>query len=195
MMKMVVTGTGRCGTGYMAKVLSGAGLPCGHEEVFGPHGWNPHSKLPADSSWLAVPFLPVLEMAHCSIVQVYRNPGAVISSLLGIKFFSTPSAYRNFIVREHPELATMSEFDACCYTYNVWNRKIIGYADLVTNIDDVAWEKIIKLTGSTKLDLASAIPEVPQTYNHRHRANLDTSLIPTSVWDTYQMLEDASSGS
>lgn len=34
---MLVAGTGRCGTVYMAKLLTALGLPCGHESVFSYH--------------------------------------------------------------------------------------------------------------------------------------------------------------
>lgn len=34
----VVTGTGRCGTVYMAKLLTASGIPCGHETIFGHQG-------------------------------------------------------------------------------------------------------------------------------------------------------------
>jgi hypothetical protein len=34
----VVTGTGRCGTVYMAKLLSSIGIGCGHETIFQPDG-------------------------------------------------------------------------------------------------------------------------------------------------------------
>ena len=33
-LKFIVTGTGRCGTVFFAKMLSSAGLPCGHESIF-----------------------------------------------------------------------------------------------------------------------------------------------------------------
>lgn len=33
-LKFIVTGTGRCGTVYMAKLLSSLNIPCGHESIF-----------------------------------------------------------------------------------------------------------------------------------------------------------------
>jgi len=36
----VVTGTGRCGTVYMARLLTSVGIPCGHESIFDWHGPN-----------------------------------------------------------------------------------------------------------------------------------------------------------
>jgi hypothetical protein len=37
-LEYLITGTGRCGTVYCAKYLTAAGIPCGHEAVFGPNG-------------------------------------------------------------------------------------------------------------------------------------------------------------
>lgn len=37
-LKVIVTGTGRCGTVSVAKMLSHAGLPCGHESIFDHQG-------------------------------------------------------------------------------------------------------------------------------------------------------------
>ena len=33
-LKYIITGTGRCGTVYMAKMLTSIGIPCGHESIF-----------------------------------------------------------------------------------------------------------------------------------------------------------------
>jgi len=37
-LKYIVTGTGRSGTVYLARVLTSVGIPCGHETIFDYHG-------------------------------------------------------------------------------------------------------------------------------------------------------------
>lgn len=37
-LKYLVTGTGRCGTTYMARLLTSLGIMCGHESIFNPGG-------------------------------------------------------------------------------------------------------------------------------------------------------------
>lgn len=37
-LKVIVTGTGRCGTVSVAKIISHAGMPCGHESIFDHQG-------------------------------------------------------------------------------------------------------------------------------------------------------------
>lgn len=39
-LKYLVTGTGRCGTVYLARVLTSVGVPCGHESIFDYKGWD-----------------------------------------------------------------------------------------------------------------------------------------------------------
>ncbi len=43
--RFVITGCGRSGTGYLAKLLEGLGCPCGHEALFNPArlGWTDSS--------------------------------------------------------------------------------------------------------------------------------------------------------
>lgn len=36
-MQLIVSGTGRCGTVYLARLLTSLGIPCGHESIFTPH--------------------------------------------------------------------------------------------------------------------------------------------------------------
>lgn len=110
-LKVVVTGTGRCGTNFMANLLTSLGVPCGHEAVFGPMGWDwaaevIRGKRPAvnsdisrggtilsdgmdlvgDSSYAAAPFLVRFD---AFVIHLVRNPMKVIASMTG-------SGFRNF---------------------------------------------------------------------------------------------------
>jgi len=85
--KLLVTGTGRCGTGFMAALLNELGLKAGHEAVFSPLAkvplaWEDYD---ADCSWLAVPFGPFGEFCH--VMELRRHPWKIIRSLVGIGFF------------------------------------------------------------------------------------------------------------
>lgn len=48
----LVTGSGRCGTGYLASVLQGCGINAGHEQWWRADGLNPEPGLDGDVSWL-----------------------------------------------------------------------------------------------------------------------------------------------
>lgn len=83
-MKLVITGTGRSGTGWCAATLNSAGVFTGHERVFYPHkgliDWQGYH---ADCSWLAVPYLPMMGVRAALVV---REPLLVVSSMIHIGF-------------------------------------------------------------------------------------------------------------
>lgn len=191
-MRLIVTGTGRSGTGYLAKMLTNAGLVCGHEQVFGPDGEGPNALgFPADSSWMAVPYLSHWPL--CPVVLVHRHPLAVISSFVGIKFFEVDTPYRRFLYAKNPTLRNLSPFEATCQHYIDWNRRALEYASVVTDLDDIAWGRIARLAPPlTVTDLAGALPTVSQTYNHRERANVDPDAVPHEVWEMRAELMEAS---
>lgn len=73
--RLLVTGIGRSGTGYMARVLTEAGLPCGHEALYGADtarrpGWQNRR---AESSWYAAPWIGSLGPSTL-IVHLMRHP-------------------------------------------------------------------------------------------------------------------------
>src|SRR5690606_41523338 len=70
-MRVLITGTGRCGTGWMAGALTAAGAPCGHEAAFTArrHG---DCDCVAESSWLTAPYLDRLDGAY--VVHLLRDP-------------------------------------------------------------------------------------------------------------------------
>jgi len=90
-MKYLITGTGRCGTGYIAMVLRGAGVKCGHENVFGRTGIESARLWDADSSWYAAFYLddPILD--GLTIVHLVRHPKEVIDSQLSMKNWTHPA--------------------------------------------------------------------------------------------------------
>jgi len=142
-MKYLITGTGRCGTGYIAMVLRSAGVKCGHENVFGQHGieyardnsqcWD------ADSSWLAVPFLndPILD--DVTIVHLVRHPKDVIDSYLSMRFWTDP-IYATFVAWPLQYLPDLRRYEApgekSAYFYLRWNRRIEPHGDVFHRVED-----------------------------------------------------------
>ena len=84
----LITGTGRCGTGYASAMLSMMGIPTGHEEVFNPPAIESGTfdwRLPGEASWLGAGFLGELDMP---VVQLVRNPLETLKSLVGLRWLS-----------------------------------------------------------------------------------------------------------
>jgi hypothetical protein len=107
-LEYLVVGTGRCGTAYMAQLLTSAGIPCGHESVFSTNTLmeiknklkNPKSlklskcslmseskwvnprDIIADSSYLSAPYLKSAILKNTKIIHVVRHPLDVIKSFV-----------------------------------------------------------------------------------------------------------------
>lgn len=103
-MRFLVVGSGRSGTGHTAHLLRAAGVYCGHEQVFdtpqalgeAPANWGDYQ---ADSSWLAVPCLPV---PGVPAVLVVRHPLAVVKSMVEIGLFDDDRDDRyTRVIRRH----------------------------------------------------------------------------------------------
>jgi hypothetical protein len=91
----LIIGTGRTGTGFIAKLLILNHIPCGHEKVFGlPHDREIYledlrqTQLQGDSSWLAVPFLHEIKEVepNLQLIHITRHPLKVIKSLCDLEF-------------------------------------------------------------------------------------------------------------
>ena len=87
--RFVIVGTGRSGTNYIADRLSAESVECLHERFFTTDGPsfdvdNAAIDERGESSWLAVPYLPLAEIP---LAHVTRHPIGVIRSFYNIGFF------------------------------------------------------------------------------------------------------------
>jgi hypothetical protein len=149
----IITGTGRCGTLYSSNLFTTLGIPCSHEAIFTPKGFNwalkvmsgekalensviskeekikcDGSSIRAESSYMAAPFIKYFP--HSSIIHVIRNPIKVVSSFINMGFFSkeiTPESnpYEYFMHSNVPELKEdIPPLDKACLYWAEWNRLI-----------------------------------------------------------------------
>jgi hypothetical protein len=135
-MKFIVVGTGRCGTGYVSKVLSKAGLPCGHETVYTIKGKvAPKRPLMGDSSWLAVPKLLDLPYESTKIVHIVRDPLKVFRSwlfdqnnVISLEPTSINSPYNKYIRTTYPDIDRQeTQVDKAAIYYIQCNQNIVSY--------------------------------------------------------------------
>lgn len=128
-MKIVITGTGRCGTGYAAAVLSRNGLRCGHEDVFKPLveeiRW---AKYDADSSWIALAYPEHLKRHH--VVHCVRNPLHVADSYLRMGFFQPLKKRQRVYFRQAVEICPeMGDYKDPVDIFSVFYAACIRRAD------------------------------------------------------------------
>jgi len=139
--KWLITGTGRCGTGYVANVLQSVGFNCGHEAVFTLGGVGYAQKtmheFDGDASWLAVPYLDDPLLADVGVVHLVRHPKAVVDSMLNMELWTSEdySGYHLFAHNHCPEMAQWKRpADVATAFCHNWCAKIAP--NIVWHIED-----------------------------------------------------------
>lgn len=177
MKNLVVTGTGRSGTGYVAEILRHAGVSCGHEAVFTPGtvlrgdvpDWTGYD---AESSWLALPSLGAFRMRHGgAVVLVVRHPVETVRSFLDLGVFDRVDDYSEAIAKTTP--VTMGEEDArsraLAHWVN-WNYYSARFADEILRVEDLhplAFAPYVAALGANPERLLAAFDEVPRDVNSK----------------------------
>jgi hypothetical protein len=172
-LKLLVTGTGRCGTRYFSKRLTSVGVPCHHELIGlgGLSGLRERARKVgalADSSWLAAAFLQHIP-ANVRIVHLVRHPIKVIESLMRMRFFNRNNQfqrYTDFAVGALPGIKQHRKIlDRAVYFYIYWNEKIATQAQgprIVHRIEDDDSGLLQKLGATTSQNLFENVLD-----NHR----------------------------
>lgn len=167
--RFVITGTGRSGTMHTARLLTAAGLRCGHEEYFrgnpslferGPRRrgvgklrtpvgrarewWRRRPlRLDGDASWMAVPRLE--SFGGVRVLQL-RHPMAVVRSFTGTRFFSEPERYGSQAeyARAFFDPSGDDVLDAMRW-WVLWNSWAAAHADLVVRLEDLGVETVAEI--------------------------------------------------
>jgi hypothetical protein len=161
-LRWLVSGTGRCGTGFIQQVLWSAGVQCTHEGIFRFDGEpaararlearlkNEDGVWPAEASWLAAPCLDWPELADTTIVHLVRNPKKVIDSQMRFGIFRDTGnqyyAYLNWKAHWLPKLREIEDtFHRAVYFYVEWNNIVAQHATTFHRVEDDARELLDKL--------------------------------------------------
>jgi hypothetical protein len=178
-MKLLITGCGRSGTAFIAKILRIVDLEATHEVLFNPVrcSW-PHEHIGIESSWLAVPHLHKLPLDVVVFHQL-RNPFDVIRSLMGYDFFNRPEskAYRNFVYEHEPSIKKLTtDIDRCIAYWILWNTRVQKRAEFTYQLEELTPSRLRDFLSHAGTDvslaaLVSAFTQTGKMYNHRPRAN------------------------
>jgi len=198
----IVTGTGRCGTGYIAKVLTSAGAKCTHEGVFNLQGWGAAIEKVdlrrehrwwgwrGDSSWLAAPFLGRPELDDLTVVHLVRHPEKVIRSYLRLMGYGYYGPYFRWMAQFIPEIERYDKPDErAAYWYIRLNEMVEARANLFHRIEDDARELLDKL----QIDYEGKELFSDTSYNHRTGfgpAKFDLEELPDSLRDRLVKMAD-----
>jgi hypothetical protein len=184
MSRFVVTGCPRSGTGYTAKLFRALGISCGHESVFGrrqgvgrePIDW---SGFVGDSSWLAVPCLP---LDGVIVLHQVRDPLEFVRSLVGIRFLEDPDPPRPLrkqfveVVRRHaPEVfEPETQVERAALLWETWNRRAERHATITYRLEDLDEELLVRLGRLLELPIDEeaaqlALAAVSRRVNRRRR--------------------------
>jgi len=138
-LKYIVTGTGRCGTVFMARFLTSLGIPCGHESIFYSDGldmavqrltghmpirlsnvskadakndlWLENlNNIEADSSYMAAPYLNQECLRESVVIHVVRHPVRVVNSFCNyINYFENPTPKDGYEANIYNHLPLLKE--------------------------------------------------------------------------------------
>lgn len=166
MSRLLVVGTGRCGTRYASHVLQASGVRCGHEQVYTfrvalgirQPRW---ATFTADSSWLAVPSLPV----KARTILLVRHPLDVVHSMLQLGWFADDQRkdVAKVIYRHRPQIrAEATRPDKALAMWVHWNTCALPYAHAVVRFEDMVRDPAALLApaGVTGRPTAAALEEI-----------------------------------
>jgi len=179
---IVVTGTGRCGTGFAAHWLSSLGLRCGHEALFMFRGLEAALKraamfrqFHADSSWMAAPYLDHEFLEGVPIVHQMRHPRKVIESWMRKSTSEHTPRYWQFVIQHAPEVGEQErEIDQFAARYVLWTElienKLNGRDYYRWRVEDgegafLAWLADRGLVDPNQIDFGNLFPD--KSYNHK----------------------------
>ncbi len=200
--RLLITGCGRSGTGYVSTLLSRLGLPCSHEVVYGEAlcstGAQPvwSDALRAEASWLAAPYLGSLPAGTIVLHQV-REPVSVVRSFLRIRFFEGNGPFKRFAERHVPALAVGSPFERSVKYWLFWNQLVASAAqrsELVYRrhrLEDLDVRFVEKLclefgVPRSRAEIQRALAEIPRDVNTSGSKHSDASVrwsnLPRGDW-------------
>lgn len=128
-LKFVIVGTGRCGTVYMAKLLTSLGYPCGHEAIFRHDGFD-HA-------------LARMENREDVEVSLIAKLASHEDEARGVSWFRAPmlplvadSSYMVAPFLDRPELKDVKIIHVVRQPMKVINSFVEGFHYFLENVDE-----------------------------------------------------------
>jgi len=192
-MEYLVVGTGRSGTGFMSRLLTMNGIPCGHEKVFKIRLPNVDyaecirsTRLRGESSWLAAPHLDDIKTSMApdlQVIQITRNPIKVIKSFIALTV-NTSNTNKSF-VPYIPFLESDDMFDVLIQYYISWYRFIEKHAEITLDIDNFDYDLLSSFLGKPMRHL----DEIINTKDNLKKVKISWEVIEYAIQSSYKYPE------
>ena len=174
----LITGCGRSGTTWSARLFSRLGIQTWHERQFSPTSAGP--LVISEASWLAMPYIDQLP-SDTPILRVVRNPYDVVASVMQLDFqVGRPDIgnehdaflvrHSSFITEPDDKLARAIRWVA------TWDYALGDIDHEMMFVDRVSAREVTavvrKMTGDasiTERDVRWAVQQVGTNVNHKRR--------------------------
>lgn len=187
-MRLLVTGSGRCGTKWVAERLWDAGIDVGHEEIFPK---RPHDdRWEAEVAWHAAPYTP---LPYTHTVHLVRHPVATCRSRVEKDgAFDTYPLSSNFAYDWVPALHNRlwTPLQRAGVHWVKWNRMIV--ASEVIRLEDVTPDVIGRLArvvdpSASSPDFKQPIPSTAVTLSDKEELRRVPRFQETAEWLGYRV--------
>jgi len=138
--KILISGTGRCGTNSISEMLTDSGIACGHESIYSIYGVrNSWDLLDADSSWMAIPHFKEFKGVRILLI---RDPIPCVSSMMNVGMFS---GEKNVFIDRLREWGYGFGVEEACRFYIETNQSLFENCNLVLDVNrlDEAFDPVL----------------------------------------------------
>lgn len=156
--KFIITGSGRCGTTYVAACLNICGIKAGHQAIdyYQDVRLQMHD-LDGDVSYKALGLGVDISRLDYKIIGIYREPVATVRSLVETGMIDDIN-----MVKESP-------IDMACEWYKLCYEWIYQKADYVFDIDNINLKGLFNVLGYENKYNDSLISAIPKDSNNRNK--------------------------
>jgi len=201
-LKLIVTGTGRSGTGFAAQWLISIGIPAGHELFFSFGGLPMAQRLLAlryheviaDCSWEAAPFLGSEPLRNALVVHQVRHPKKVAESCMRMSISRMPT-YAFFLEMQLPIVrGYRGELNKTICRWIHWNQMI---EDAIQDRESFFWrledgtDGLLQWLDEHEMVDASKLHPAQIFGNTRHNAHRGSGPVEARLEDVHPMLRPA----
>lgn len=161
---ILITGTQRSGTMFLASVLYKAGFKATHEGNIPGRNWNQHdprrrprTDVDIDVCWHSAWWLRDDVLKDAYVVHLVRHPLEVISSSMHRNTFTNPSPSGKWAINKMPWIGIGSNIERCAKYYASWNYLIENNAHKRIRIEDISPQVIADIleAGQINYDLST----------------------------------------